>query len=51
MIDWVQIILYAIGVIVLGIFIGYFIDKMERKNRKKEKIKLLEEYLETLEKK
>lgn len=50
MIAWVQIILYTTGIIVLGIFVGYFIDKMERKNIKKEKIKLLDEYLDTLDK-
>ena len=42
--------LYGIGVIIVGITIGYFIDKMTKKNNPRTKEELLDNFMNELEK-
>ena len=42
--------LYGIGVIIVGITIGYFIDKTTKKNNPRTKEELLDNFMNELEK-
>jgi ABC-type phosphate transport system permease subunit len=47
---FVLIIAYAVGIIVFGVIVGYFIHKMEQRSRVDDKIKFLEEFEEKMKK-
>lgn len=45
---FILVISYAVGIIVFGIIVGYYIHKMEQRSRVDDKIRLLEEFEEKM---